>query len=891
MATYLPGVTDIFPEFQPFTPNFDFYNQALQIKHAQYQQGYKKLSGLYNTLLNSPMTRDENLQRRDKYFKDIEGEIKKISGLDLSLPQNVSAAGEIFKPFYEDQDIKTDMYVTKTARDSMTAHEILKNCVGADCGQARAWDEGYKEINYRLQEFKNASTEEARSFGKIGYTPYVRYADEVLKFMKDNKVTIKQEERGGRYNITTTNGPLLEGPLYNMIKTLYEDNSNVKDMYKTKAYVERKDFSFNKAQEFGSPEAAEQEYLKQKLESVSGVLGTQLNEVQEQLDVYTEQRNNLLGKNSLNKKQQEQLQQLEAAIPLLEKSRDSLSSAQSNYSDVNDVDIKTLRSRVDAVVGNVLFDNDIKGMAKDFSKIGYEQTFEEDKYTYAAYTNSLDLNTALVTARYKDKLELESYVQKKKIDFEYEIAKEERLRGKNDPLAIGEGKSTVENVEKIDTKEFNVKTLNQKNDELRDETRAQLTGIYNSLKADNSASARSLIKQIFGEQYVDKKDFNTTNFGTYVGNILPFYQRAKNLLSSHSNDNYRALINPTANASIVEKQTYYNSALKLTRENNNKVKRALIGDGEITATEAKDFFNSAGDVVSKAQFIKSGKYDEDDYDELVEKYSKQYNNSEAPEALRTTMFIGGPFKDNAGAVGIKPGVVSADPMRNMSANFSLVSSVLTNARNSGQFDSDADKGLFNQLYNDYHSQLDTKDANPNRASVTMNYEAVSDKDGFAKVTFTPNRQWLEKNLVGADKTDESAEFNKYAKQGISTYIPNENVHNSFDSRIKNFGDLAFDANGGSLTFGDIQDPSKGGYISMTKNGSQYSTTHKGIRIGQDGEIEFTAPVTNIAYGIDAEKLLQDAIGTIERNNAFILENQIKMNQETLDKGNSRILGK
>jgi hypothetical protein len=127
MATYLPGVTDIFPEFQPFTPNFDFYNQALQIKHAQYQQGYKKLSGLYNTLLNSPMTRDENIDRREKYFKDIEGEIKKISGLDLSLPQNVSAAGEIFKPFYEDRNIVKDMVWTKQFNNQLSTAQSYSN--------------------------------------------------------------------------------------------------------------------------------------------------------------------------------------------------------------------------------------------------------------------------------------------------------------------------------------------------------------------------------------------------------------------------------------------------------------------------------------------------------------------------------------------------------------------------------------------------------------------------------------------------------------------------------------------------------------------------------------------------------------------------------------------
>ena len=63
MATYLPNVTDIIPEFRPFTPNFDFYNQVLQVKNAQYQQGYKKISNLYGSALNSPLSRDSNIER------------------------------------------------------------------------------------------------------------------------------------------------------------------------------------------------------------------------------------------------------------------------------------------------------------------------------------------------------------------------------------------------------------------------------------------------------------------------------------------------------------------------------------------------------------------------------------------------------------------------------------------------------------------------------------------------------------------------------------------------------------------------------------------------------------------------------------------------------------
>ena len=891
MSTYLPGVTDIFPEFQPFTPNFDFYNQALQIKHAQYQQGYKKLSGLYNTLLNSPMTRDENLQRRDKYFKDIEGEIKKISGLDLSLPQNVNAAGEIFKPFYEDQDIKNDMYVTKTARDSMTAHEILKNCIGKDCGEAKAWDEGIKSINYKLQEFKNASTEEARNFGKIGYTPYVKYADDVVKFLKDNKIEITQETRNGRYNITTTNGPLLEGPLYNMIKTLYEDDINVQDMYKTKAYVERKDFASGRAQEFGGVDQAEQAYISEKFQNYSGVIDKQVEQINDQLSLFNGQRDGLLKKSKLTSKEQENLSQLEMAIPLLEKSVKSLGTAKSNFENLDQVDIKTLRSRVDAISSGILFENDIKDMAKDFSKIGFKQTFDEDKYELAAYTSGLDFNKQIALAKFKHGLDLEGFVKKEIFKNQLEFEKESKLKGYRDPLSIIPGKSTGENVEKVNAYEYNVKTINSVNTEFMDTLKTKLNNVYLSLKNDNSPEAQTLIKRIFTEG--DNQNYYGYDEWRGYPAHLATWERAKSFLSKQPN--FKNLIDGQSEGIINKQKLIVESGLKLSRANNLKVKNALVTSNDFDYEEKSDIrtlITANGDLLSKDQFIAQTKsrYDADDaadiYDELIESYKTQYANPEAAEGLRTKMFIGGPFEDKTGAAGIKPGIVSADPLKNLSDNFSLVNSVLTNGMTAGEFASDDDKSLFMELYRDFNTNLDSKKENPNRASLSMQYEAISDKEGYAKVTINPSREWLEKSIVGGDKKEEASKFEQY-KNGLSFYIENGKVQNSFDSEIKGFGDLIFEANGGNINIGDNKNPENGGFASIVKNGNSYTVSSRLISVNyNNGEASFDPVTTTTASGISAESFIDEAIRRIYENK----DNYTKI-LEQIDIKNKELLGK
>lgn len=114
MATYLQGVTDYIPDIQPFQPDYNILAQALQTKEAQYQQGYDQISNIYGTLLNSNMTHEENIERRDRYFTQIQNEIQKIAGLDLSKQDNVTAATQVFKPLIEDKYIHKDMAFTRS---------------------------------------------------------------------------------------------------------------------------------------------------------------------------------------------------------------------------------------------------------------------------------------------------------------------------------------------------------------------------------------------------------------------------------------------------------------------------------------------------------------------------------------------------------------------------------------------------------------------------------------------------------------------------------------------------------------------------------------------------------------------------------------------------------
>ena len=92
MATYLPKIPQYIPQLQPYQPDFNFLNNILETRQNRYDQNYKALSETYGNLLNSPMLRQDNIEKRNQFFNVINNDIKRISGLDLSLQQKIGRA-------------------------------------------------------------------------------------------------------------------------------------------------------------------------------------------------------------------------------------------------------------------------------------------------------------------------------------------------------------------------------------------------------------------------------------------------------------------------------------------------------------------------------------------------------------------------------------------------------------------------------------------------------------------------------------------------------------------------------------------------------------------------------------------------------------------------------
>lgn len=264
MATYIQGVKDYIPQFQPFQPDLNLYANVLQTKQTQYDTAYKSLNNLYGQYFYSELSRDSNIQRKEEILKNVDFNLKRVASLDLSLDQNVQQAVKVFKPFYEDKYIMKDMAWTKNYSAQRGRAEGLKNSQD-EKQRAQYWDTGVRALDYRREEFKSLGDDESLGFQNAEYTPYINIQEKALKIAKDAGLSVESIDFSPdqRWIIKTKNGEQLMEPLSKLFEATLGSDPGVQAVYKTQAYVNRKDYAYSNAAQFGGDQnAAEMKYLE-----------------------------------------------------------------------------------------------------------------------------------------------------------------------------------------------------------------------------------------------------------------------------------------------------------------------------------------------------------------------------------------------------------------------------------------------------------------------------------------------------------------------------------------------------------------------------------------------------------------------------------------------------
>ena len=279
MAIYIPGVKDYVPQLEVFTPDYKFLSDVLETRQDRYTTNYEQLNNIYGKVVYSDLSREDNQNRRDQYAQLLAPRLEQISGLDLSLQQNVDAAKSLFKPFWDDENIVYDMLWTKKYNEQMQHAQQLENSTDS-VQRERYWSGGVEALNFQMEDFVAASQEEARNMSAPKYVPDPDLYETAFELLKESGMSLEDFTFENGFIIKQKNGSLLTkqpygydkdgnikygNPARDYVQEALQDDPMVKNYYATKAYVEMRRWVKENEQQHGGVNGAKEAWANQKL--------------------------------------------------------------------------------------------------------------------------------------------------------------------------------------------------------------------------------------------------------------------------------------------------------------------------------------------------------------------------------------------------------------------------------------------------------------------------------------------------------------------------------------------------------------------------------------------------------------------------------------------------
>lgn len=422
MATYTAAT--FIPQLQPYQPDLNLYANLIQNKQTQYDSNWKSLNKIYGQYFYADLTREDNVKKKDYLIDQINFNVGRIAGLDLSLQQNVSQATQVFKPFYEDKGLMKDMAWTKNYNMQVGKAQALQGS-SDEKDRAQFWDTGLREMQYRRDEFKEVTADKAMGMENVLYTPYVNVQDKALDLAKQyGNIESVNLSDDGRWVVKKTNGQILEEPLQKLFEANLGNDPQVQSIYKTQSYVNRKDYAYSNAAQFnGDKNAAEMKYLENNFNILKGQSQRRYEALQERSTVYDNKIKDLQSRINAGDKSPELKNQLDAYLEnkkindsVLDRSKteyDMMNSGQSSTATTSTGfknpygDIESLRYKVDNGVASMLMQKDLDEAAHVYA---YRNSkVDMDANPYAVMSDKHKYNMSEIAARIQGQKEVAAF--------------------------------------------------------------------------------------------------------------------------------------------------------------------------------------------------------------------------------------------------------------------------------------------------------------------------------------------------------------------------------------------------------------------------------------------------------------------------------------------------
>lgn len=245
MATYVPGSKTYGREFEAFTPDYKFLSSVLDVRQDRYDTNYKQLSDLYSRVVYADLSRQDTQTIRDQYASQLTPKIEQLSGMDLSLRQNVDAAKGLFKPFYEDDLIVKDLVMTSQYKKNLSLADTYRNSAAAD-QRTKYWSEGVKAMQYQMEDFVAAERNEALNAALPRYVENVDLAKMAEDILKESGLSVEIPDAATfdkPFIITNKNGEQVTPHAYSLLRRRLLEDPKVIDAYRVSGMVRSRDYA------------------------------------------------------------------------------------------------------------------------------------------------------------------------------------------------------------------------------------------------------------------------------------------------------------------------------------------------------------------------------------------------------------------------------------------------------------------------------------------------------------------------------------------------------------------------------------------------------------------------------------------------------------------------
>ena len=402
MATYLQGYDDYIPQIQTYEPDLNTFTKIINERQGKYDEARKQLSDLYNSMLNSPMLRDEDNATRDEYFKIIESDIKKLSGMDLSLRQNQTAASNVFTQLLNNKNIAHDMVYTKKAYQALEDGELIK------VSDPKAYWEGMSQlIQMDMLDYKNADKETALKMSAPKFTKRVNIMDEIIPMLDKLDLNIVNESvtqpvldkngmpvvdkngvpmtQEGRWVVRQKNGQLAFPYMQSLLQGMFADRGDALAYYKELSRYNRMLYANEHANEYGGDvNQASDAYVKLNLKAMR-------QQMQENIDMIRSVYNNANDKAQMDQKRLEdgglepwEEKSLQKAIEEYNNDIESINNSK-EYAESSAREFDNLQGNVsgesfDTMYGRMLLNGDIRSAAEFAAMKNAEVSYKVNPY-------------------------------------------------------------------------------------------------------------------------------------------------------------------------------------------------------------------------------------------------------------------------------------------------------------------------------------------------------------------------------------------------------------------------------------------------------------------------------------------------------------------------------